>query len=102
MINNQWYNIQSMDDIQQIIADEFSDELANEFEKFKQKYTDADYWEVYGQLEEAESMLESAEDDAEYYKARLEEAGLLQLPKFGRRGNEVVTEFQNKSEDAQK
>lgn len=77
MINNQWYNIQSMDDIQQIIADEFSDELANEFEKFKQKYTDADYWEVYWQLEEAESMLESAEDDVDYYKARLEEAGLL-------------------------
>lgn len=70
MINNQWYNIQSMDDIQQIIADEFSDELANEFEKFKQKYTDADYWEVYWQLEEAESMLESAEDDADYYQSK--------------------------------
>ena len=38
MINNQWYNIQSMDDIQKIIADEFSAELANEFEKFKPKY----------------------------------------------------------------
>lgn len=77
MINNQWYNIQSMDDIQKIITDEFSAELANEFEKFKPKYTDADYREIYCQLEEAESMLEGAEDDADYYKARLEEAGLL-------------------------
>lgn len=77
MINNQWYNIQSMDDIQKIIADEFSDELAKEFLKFKPVHTDEEYWDVYGQLEEAESMLEVAEDEAEYYKARLEEAGLL-------------------------
>lgn len=77
MINNQWYNIQSMDDIQQIIANEFSDELANEFEKFKPVHTDEEYWVVSGQLEVAESILEVAEDYADYYKARLEEAGLL-------------------------
>ena len=77
MINNQWYNIQSMDDIQKIIADEFSDELAKEFLKFKPVHTDEEYCDVYGQLEEAESMLEVAEDEAEYYKSRLEEAGLL-------------------------
>ena len=77
MINNQWYNIQSMDDIQKIIADEFSDELAKEFSKFRPVHTDEEYWAAYDKLEVAESMLEAAEDEAEYYKSRLEEAGLL-------------------------
>lgn len=75
MINNQWYNIQSMDDIQRIIADEFSIELAGQISEFMPTHTDDEYYQLLNDFEEADSSNCELEDENEYLKSRLEELG---------------------------
>ena len=66
MINNQWYNIQSMDDIQRIISEEFSEEVAEEISRFMPEHTDYEYYEIFSQLEETDLMCDSLYDQNEY------------------------------------
>lgn len=76
MINNQWYRVDSMRDVQQIVADEFSYELAREMENHITKHTDDEYVCLEIECSDLEDQISFLEDEIDYLRERLEEANL--------------------------
>ena len=73
MINNEWQQVETIEEIQRIVAENLSEELAAQIESFLPEHSDNEYWDLECELNDVQNELENLEDEYEWDERRIEE-----------------------------
>ena len=72
-INNNWYPVETLDDISKIVRENFNEELADVIDQLIPEYSDDDYRDLQMDLDHKEDEIDELEIEIDNLERKIEE-----------------------------